>query len=94
MSETVQSEWPPRPDRWPEVMTDIEVCQYLRLDQQHQCPASAKRSLRYIRRTRGLPSIGRLGSKILFRKAAVDLWLAANETGGSNVNPNHKETMI
>ena len=81
MSETVQSEWPPRPEVWPEVLTDVELCQLLRLDQQHQSPASAKRSLRHIRRTRGLPSIGRLGSKVLFRKIAVDEWLAALETG-------------
>ncbi len=73
------SGWPPRPEVWPEVMTDIEVCQYLRLDQQHESPASAKRSLRHIRRTRGLPDVGRLGSKVLFRKTAVDAWLEAQE---------------
>lgn len=73
------AEWPPHPAVWPEVMTDIEVCQYLRLDERHATPASAKRSLRHIRRTRGLPDVGRLGSRVLFRKAAVDAWLADRE---------------
>lgn len=74
-----KSPWPPRPEAWPDVMTEIEVCQYLRLDGRHETPATAKRSLRFIRRTQKLPSLGRLGSKMLFRKAAVDAWLAARE---------------
>lgn len=72
--------WPPRPELWPEIMTDVEVCQYLRLDLQHPDPSSAKRSLRFIRRTQGLPDLGRIGSKVLFRRAAVDAWLVTRET--------------
>lgn len=72
--------WPPRPEPWPEIMTDVEVCQYLRLDLQHPDPSSAKRSLRFIRRTQGLPDLGRIGSKVLFRRSAVDTWLAARES--------------
>ena len=61
-------------------MTDIELCQYLRLDQQHETPASAKRSLRFIRRTQNLPDLGRIGSKVLFRKSSVDAWLSVLES--------------
>ncbi len=73
--------WPPKPEPWPEVMTDVELCMYLRLDQRHASPESAKRSLRYIRRTQGLPDVGRIGGSVLFRRAAVDEWLKAREQG-------------
>jgi predicted DNA-binding transcriptional regulator AlpA len=74
--------WPDRPDVWPEVMTEIQVCQFLHLDEERSV-ATAKRSLRFIRRTQGLPDVGRIGSKVLFRKAAVDEWLARREARGS-----------
>jgi hypothetical protein len=73
--------WPPRPAEWPEVMTDVELCQFLRLDETHEDPASAKRALRYIRRTTGLLDAGRIAGRVLFRKATVDTWLAAREGG-------------
>ena len=76
------SEWPEPPASWPDVMTDVEVCMYLRIDVGHT-PASAKRSLRHIRKTRGLPCLGRIGGKVLFRKAAVDEWLQSQEQVGN-----------
>ncbi len=76
---SIESQWPPRPTVWPEVMTDIEVCLYLRLDAVHDSPASAKRTLRYIRRNDGLPDLGRIANRVLFRRAAVDAWLASRE---------------
>jgi len=72
------NDWPEKPATWPEIMTDVEVCQYIRLDH-HDTIAKAKESLRYIRRTQGLPDVGRLGNKVLFRKTAVDSWLASRE---------------
>ena len=81
MIREISQGWPPRPEVWPEVLTDVEVCLYLRLDERHDDPASAKRSLRHIRRTQGLTDVGRLGSKVLFRKATVDTWLADRERG-------------
>lgn len=79
MDVTPEEKWPTRPEIWPDVMTDIEVCQYLRLDEKHSTPSTAKRSLRFIRRKQGLPSLGRVCSKVLFRKEAVDAWLAKRE---------------
>ncbi len=85
--------WPEKPGEWPEVMTDVEVCQYLRLDQQHGIPANAKRSLRHIRRTQGLADVGRLGSRVLFRKVAVDAWLAGRERGAVDTAVTKSESL-
>ena len=60
-------------------MTDVEVGLYLRLDEAGHDPASAKRALRFIRRTQSLPDVGRIAGRVLFRKQAVDEWLAQRE---------------
>lgn len=78
-------QWPPRPDVWPDVLTDIEVCQYLRLDSIHDSPTSAKRTLRFIRRQQSLPDLGRIAGQVLFRRAAVDAWLATKERRESRI---------
>ncbi len=81
-------QWPDPPDVWPEVLTDIEVCQYLRLDKRHDAPVNAKRSLRHIRRTTGLPDVGRIGGRVLFRKSTVDRWLMDRENDqGDDAEP-------
>ena len=79
--EASASEWPPRPpgERWPPVLTATEACQYLRLDQSCKDVASAKATLRHIRRTQHLPDSGRVGATVLFRKVAIDAWLADRE---------------
>ncbi|MEE8170477.1 MAG: helix-turn-helix domain-containing protein [Phycisphaerae bacterium] len=61
------------------MLTTVEACQYLRLDEAHDSPESAKRSLRFIRRTGGLPDAGRICGQVMFRKAAIDEWLARRE---------------
>ena len=74
---TNDNNWPPPPAVWPEVMSEIELCQYLRLDIGHTVEG-ARRSLRYIRSKRKLPST-RAGRKVIFRKSTVDAWMAAEE---------------
>ena len=74
----MNAEWPPRPETWPPILTDVEAAQYLRLDAVHGVH-SAKRSLRHIRKTQGLPCAGRIGGKLLFRRDAIDLWLTNRE---------------
>lgn len=69
--------WPARPDHWPEVMSEIELCQYLKLDI-GRTVAGARRSLRYIRSKRGLQGT-RAGRSVIFRKTTVDAWMAAQE---------------
>ncbi len=67
--------WPERPAAWGDVLTDLQVCQFLGLDQ-GRTPASARRTLRFIRgRTGGPPDIGRLGGRCRFRREGVESWL-------------------
>jgi hypothetical protein len=77
----VVSEWPPRPanEQWPPVLTATEACQYLRPDQSYKDVASAKATLRHIRRTQNLPDSGRIGATVLFRKVTIDAWLRDRE---------------
>lgn len=77
---TNANNWPPRPTTWPDVMSEVEVCQYLRLDDCRTVDG-ARRSLRHIRRTQGLRAAGRIGGRVVFRKATVDAWLAGREAG-------------
>ncbi len=73
--------WPPKPDEWPEVMTDLELCMFLGLDH-GRSPATAKRSLRHLRRTSNLADIGRIGGKVRFRKGAIEAWMIEREKVG------------
>lgn len=84
MSEN-NAEWPERPTEWPAVMTELEACLYLRLD--YLSPASAKRSLRFIRRNGGLPDAGRLGRNVIFLKSTLDRWLESRENRDSGKSP-------
>ncbi|MCC7315100.1 MAG: helix-turn-helix domain-containing protein [Planctomycetes bacterium] len=72
------NDWPSMPGQWPDVMTEVQVCQYLHLDEGRSV-ATAKRSLRFIRSTQGLPDVGRIGGKVLFRRSSVDQWLEDRE---------------
>ena len=85
--------WPPRPRAFPEVMTAVETAQYLRLDDSHRDPKAAKATLRLLRHTRGLPCVGRIGANVLFRKTAVDGWLAAQEAApdGDSATPHEND---
>jgi len=74
----MNAEWPQRPESWPPILTDVEAAQYLRLDTVHGID-SAKRALRHIRKTQGLPCAGRIGGRLLFRRDAIDLWLITRE---------------
>lgn len=72
------ADWPARPETWPDVLTEIQVCQLLHLDDGRTID-QAKRALRYLRREQGLPDCGRIGRRVLFRLSAVEAWLAARE---------------
>ena len=66
-------------------MTDIEVCQYLRLDSIHDSPASAKRTLRFIRRKYGLLDLGRMANRVLFRRATIEVFVAERERAAQRI---------
>lgn len=71
---TCNREWPERPTHWPDVMTLIQVCQYLHLDDRHETPESARKSLWLLRNRTKLRSIGRISGQILFRLVDVQNW--------------------
>jgi hypothetical protein len=75
--------WPVRPEGevWPPILDEVQAAQYLHLDGEGRTIASAKRTMRYLRRNAGLPSPGRIARKVLYRREAIDAWLAARERG-------------
>ncbi len=67
--------WPAKPESWPPILTEIEAAQYLRLPESGKTPASAKRTMRYLRQHSGLPSAGRIAGGVLYRRASIDAWM-------------------
>src|SRR5262249_55045928 len=74
--------WPERPARWPDLMTDIEVAQYLRLDD--RTVTAAKCMVKYYRQRWQLPDRGRIGGRILFNREAVMAWAVNRSGAGAN----------
>jgi len=48
-SKNIVTDWPTRPDVFPDLMTPVEAAMFLRLDQIGHIPKSAKRTLDYWR---------------------------------------------
>ena len=48
-SKNIVTDWPERPDVFPDLMTPVEAAMFLRLDQIGHIPKSAKRTLDYWR---------------------------------------------
>lgn len=91
MDTTTTEGWPERPRHWPDVLTDLEVCQLLGLDA-GRSPEQARRTLRHIRRTQGGPAdLGRIGGAVRFRKATVDAWLVSREQLRSRRDSENKQ---
>lgn len=91
---TNDNTWPAPPATWPDNLTDVETCQYLRLDINHTV-AGGKRSLRYLRQFKGLPCAGRMGGRVIYRRAALDQWLAGRESLQTPIEPGlTKETAV
>ncbi len=72
--------WPAEPEKWPEVLTAAQTCQFLGLADGRTVDA-AKPALRRLTRSKGLRSCGRIGSVVRFRKATIDAWLADRDGG-------------
>lgn len=77
--------WPDPPDPWPDVLDEIQAAQYLHLDEPGRPIEAVKRTMRYLRQKSGLPSPGRVVRKILYRREAIDAWLADREKGRDSV---------
>lgn len=81
---TQPSRWPPRPpgELFPEVITTVDVAQLLRYDARDgMTPEKGARMVRLLVRDRGLPTLGRVGRTLLFRKSEVIGWLDTRRNG-------------
>ncbi len=77
-TEAITSEWPERPagEVFPELLDSIHVAMFFLFDKRGQTPDQARRNVRKLIKGAGLPTLGRIGSTLMFRKADVILWLA------------------
>jgi len=68
--------WPPRPERFGELLTPIEAAQYLRLDEMdNHTPQSAIRTLNYWRQ-KGQLKATKFARRVWYRKTELDRFLA------------------
>ena len=82
--------WPPRPqgEVFPEVMNTVDVAMLLRYDARTDVtPEKGARMVRLLVRDQGLPTLGRVGRTLLFRKPAVMAWLEGRRKGGGPDGP-------
>ena len=72
------SQWPPRPDNetFPPLLDTILVAQLLLYDRRGMTIEQARRNIRKLVRESGLPTLGRIGSSLLFQQSDVIGWLA------------------
>ncbi len=70
--------WPRRPENevFPELLDTLLVAQLLLYDRRGMTPEQARRNVRKVVKEGGLPTLGRIGSTLIYRKAAVVEWLA------------------
>ena len=71
------SGWPPRPvnEVFPDVLDTMLVAQYLLYDRRGMTTEQARRNVRKLVKDAGLPTLGRIGSTLMYRKDAVLGWL-------------------
>lgn len=77
---TDTKDWPPRPagELFPELLDTILVAQLFLYDRRGMTTEQARRNVRNLRES-GLPTLGRIGSTLMFRKDAVIEWLASRQ---------------
>ena len=70
--------WPPRPanEVFPELLDTLLVAQLLLYDRRGMTPDQARRNVRKLVKEARLPTLGRIGSALLYRRADVIDWLA------------------
>ena len=78
MSKATLTMWPPRPNGevFPELLDTLLVAQLLLYDRRGTTPNLARRNVRNLVKEAGLPTLGRIGSTLMYRKADVIGWLA------------------
>lgn len=76
--------WPPRPanEVFPEVMDTLLVAQMLLYDRRGMTTEQARRNVRKLVKECGLPTLGRIGSSLMFQRAALVRWLSERARKG------------
>ncbi len=71
-------DWPERPanEVFPELLDTIHVAMLFLFDKRGQIPEQGRRNVRKLIKDADLPTLGRIGSTLMFRKADVIDWLA------------------
>ncbi len=69
--------WSPRPvaEIFPELLDTLLVAQLLLYDRRGMTPEQARRNVRKLVKEAGLPTLGRIGSTLMYRRADVIEWL-------------------
>ena len=90
---TTRDQWPGRPanEIFPELLDTVLVGQLLLYDRRGMTPEQGRRNVRKLVKVAGLPSLGRVGSTLLYRKEAVFEWLASR--GGEVDDGEHDGTI-
>ncbi len=83
---TTQDQWPARPagEIFPELLDTVLVAQLLLYDRRGMTTEQGRRNVRKLVKDAGLPTLGRVGSTLLYRKEAVIEWLASRGDGVDN----------
>ena len=76
--------WPPRPanEVFPEVMDTLLVAQMLVYDKRGMTAEQARRCVRKLVKECGLPTLGRIGSTLMYSKDDVLRWLRERQKMG------------
>lgn len=89
----MKNDWPSRPEgeRFPELLDTVLVGQLLPYDRRGTVD-QGRRHVRMLVKDAGLPTLGRIGSAIMYRKADVIAWLESRgvdtaSTDGTVVEP-------
>ena len=81
-------QWPPRPanEVFPPLLDTLLVAQLFPYDRLGMAIEQARRNIRKLVRESGLPTLGRIGSMLMFRQTAVIEWLAHRKDVDGDVN--------
>ena len=85
--------WPARPvgEVFPELLDSVCVAQLLLYDRRGKTPEQGRRNVRKLVKEAGLPTLGRIGSTLMFRKMAVLEWLGGR---GSTLDNDSTESRL
>ncbi len=77
--------WPPRPanEVFPDLCDTVLVAQMFLYDRRGMTPEQGRRNVRKLVKEAGLPTLGRIGSTLMFHRENVLRWLSERRPNGS-----------